>query len=1155
MKEKEVLRLMQQIDNGYLLTENEQRTLLEQKRLDVSRMLLTKLPESMSSLANLTELNLSNNQLTSLPEWIGNLTSLTRLYLQGNQLTSLPESMGKLTGLTELYLSGDLLTSLPEWIGNLTSLTRLYFPDWHLTSLPEWMVNLTGLTELYLLDCHLTSLPEWMGGFTSLTILNLSSNQLTSLPESMVNLTGLTKLYLRNNQLTSLPESISGLIGLTELNLSSNQLTNLPEWIGNLTSLTKLYLQGNQLTSLPEWIGNLTGLTELNLSNNQLTSLPESIGNLTGLTKLYLQGNHLTSLPESIGKLTGLTKLNLSSNHLTSLPESIGNLTGLTELNLWSNQLTSLPESMGDLTGLTKLNLSSNHLTSLPESIGNLTGLTMLYLPKNYLTSLPKSMGNLFGLTELNLSNTKLASLPEWICKLESINTLLLRDLTLDCLPETLLDLKLHFSCGGKKLAFRDEKTGMKKMGGIFLNNTTLSLQPVSIFDQSDDTSPNRSASRKLIQDYFQAKHIPLRESKVILLGDAAAGKTYTVQRLLNGCQKGDYSTETTHGILIEDLHPKKDGEEYTVRIWDFGGQDIMNEMHRCFLTDRTCYVILVDTRNNGQTQRARRWLRTVHSVAPKAPVILLVNEMTGGVNLDLDAISLKKEFPNLKQVRHCSAKEAELDEFRRKVEKPILDCALRMDSCKMTLPESWEQVRQKLLAMRENNYYIDRDEFHQLCDEHNIPKDNQLRVWLLNWFNDMGVCFSYHFEGGRERETDYKILEPKWLTSAIYRLIWGKEQNEHGIITRKEIEYILKQAGSKEEIQKGVPCLPGVSYQPEECEYVLEIMRKFCISYPVNEWEEFMPTLCKPDSKLDPAPKEYVQQVSVQFRYDLLPEKVIHELMIYCYQYLSRGRMWRKGFWLENKEQGLCAVIYATEEKNTTDTLQMDVYAIDKYHDAAQWLQPLCMKIRELNSRSNLKAEEWVHARGESEEKWFKLDVVWNWWKKNREKLMGDDTEFPIQPLLALVYGRWLSTAEQEHGLLKTKQDDFSSEKEEKLENLVPDILEALNSINDALNRNTEATTINTVSVDENTDALAQSKGLLELIRDGKYDPPKYMTDELVKIIQSQQSLREKFDASQKTSLLDRIRSLMADSASFVTLYMAFAPYLPDLIDKLPKM
>ena len=886
-----------------------------------------------------------------------------------------------------------------------------------------------------------------------------------------------------------------------------------------LTEVRMLDLLGNGLTSLPESIGSLTDLTALDLSHNRLTSLPESIGSLTGLTELDLWWNGLTSLPESIGSLTGLTVLGLQENNLTSLPESIGSLTGLTTLRLWDNDLTSLPESIGSLTGLTELKLSRNRLTSLPESIGSLTGLTELDLWGNDLTSLPESLGGLTGLKWLDLSCNPLTRVPEW-----------------------LLALNLPF-VQKPRSAPRDEITEY-----INLYEVPLSLQPISLFDQSGDTSPNRAASRKLIEDYFRARHIPLREAKVILLGDAAAGKTYTVQRMKNGCQKGDYPTETTHGILIEDLSRRKDGVDYTVRVWDFGGQDIMNEMHRCFLTERTCYAVLVDTRNNGQTRRARRWLRTVQSVAPDAPVVLLVNEMTGGTNLDLDAVSLRREFPNLRAVHHCSARDAEPEEFRREVETPLLETALSMDSCKMTLPESWERVRQELLTLRENNYYIDRAAFHCLCDAHGVPGDDQLRVWLLNWFNDMGVCFSYHLENGRERGEDYKILEPKWLTGAIYRLLWEKEQNDDGIITHDEIRLILKQKGSEERIKKGIPCLPGVKYEPEECEYVLEIMRKFGISYRVNEREEFMPNLCKPDSKRDPAPKRYAQLVSVRFRYALLPEKIIHGLMIYCYRYLSRGRMWRKGFWLENSELGLCAVVYTQEEKNEADALQIDVYAVSESAVAADWLQPLCKAVREQNNRAGLNAEEWVLARAEDEEKWFRLDTVWNWRKKNKDALMGEEVEFPIRPLLSLVYGSWLSAAEGVYAVPDEKKPNGMAERMARLEEQIPKLITALEN-------NTNATDHNTKATAHNTEALRQITDLLQRIRDGKYDPPKSLLDEIMRIVQSQEELLSQFQKSKKASKLERLRDLLGVGANVVTIGQALAPAVPKLTPYLSQL
>lgn len=65
-----------------------------------------------------------------------------------------------------------------------------------------------------------------------------------------------------------------------------------------------------------------------------------------------------------------------------------------------------------------------------------------------------------------------------------------------------------------------------------------------------------------------------------------------------------------------------------------------------------------------------------------------------------------------------------------------------------------------------------------------------------------------------------------------------------------------------------GIPCLENVSYSKEECSYILDIMRMFRISYPADTYTEFMPTLCKLDSKLDPLPKTWKQHAAYQFRY-----------------------------------------------------------------------------------------------------------------------------------------------------------------------------------------------------------------------------------------------------------------------------------------------
>ena len=964
---------------------------------------------------------------------------------------------------------------------------------------------------------------------------------------------------------------------------SSLVLTSLPESIGMLSQLTELNISGNRLTSLPESIGMLSQLTRLNISRNQLTSLPKSIGNLTDLTDLDTFSNQLTSLPESIGRLSQLTKLNISYNQLTSLPESIKNLPNLLRLDITSNQFSDLPEWLHEMQSITSLHLSGNPIKILPSWLGDMQQLTSLGLWGVGLQEVPSWIRELTKLKELFLGNNPLRMLPDWLGDMATLHKLNLNGLRLTEFPHSLLQLKLPFIADFKAWIDNGHR-------GIYIADTELSIQPVSIFDQSRDKHSKFMKSRKLIEDYFNAKKIPIREAKVIFLGDGKVGKTYTIQRLLNGCRKGDYPTKETHGILIENLYTERDGQHYKVRVWDFGGQDIMHEMHRCFLTDRTCYVVMVDTRTDKQTGRARYWLRTVQSVAPGAPVLLLVNEISGGQNRDLDYSSLKQEFSNLVGVQYCSSLNAGDEEFRRKVEEPIFEQSLSLDSCKMDLPASWELVRQNLLKQKDSaTYYIDRKKFHNLCNQSGVPSDDGLRAWLLTWFNDLGVCFSYHLGENGKEYANYNILDPMWLTSAVYKIIWEKDRTDDGLISLSEIHRILEKPGSEAMKKDGIPCLEDVSYNDTECGYVLEIMRMFRISYPVDTYTEFMPTLCKPDAKLDPTPQTWKQHASYQFRYAYLPESVIHRLMIYCFANLRPGKRWRKGFWMECESQGLSAVIRTAGRYSEENELQIDVYAQNEQYEVWTWLQLLCQQIMAINDLLSLKSKAYVLAENDEEKKWFSLDSVWEWKRKGEQKLQGDKSYFQIQPLLTLIYGRYYPDIEkklmdeQNKYLLAMSSESFSHSITAGIAEITgldlkrpldEQILRELKRSNNlkkqviaTIERHIAATEDNTTAQQENTFAIQQSNDLLQAIRDGKITLPQNIITALAKELrQSNEPALKAAGQKMKWCIwIDKgkvLRNLLSDAANLATvgpilvrLGNTYGPFLLKLLETLAQI
>ncbi len=166
---------------------------------------LSKLPEGMDLLENLTELNLSyNNFKVDLPPLLCYFFQLTKLLLYFNQFTTLPPEIGQLVQLTELNLYGNQLTSLPPEIGHLVNLQVLHIPH-----------------------NQLTCLPNEIGQLRNLEIFHVHSNLLTVLPPVIGQLVRMKEFLVHANQLTRLPLEIGQLIRIEKISVYDNPLENL----------------------------------------------------------------------------------------------------------------------------------------------------------------------------------------------------------------------------------------------------------------------------------------------------------------------------------------------------------------------------------------------------------------------------------------------------------------------------------------------------------------------------------------------------------------------------------------------------------------------------------------------------------------------------------------------------------------------------------------------------------------------------------------------------------------------------------------------------------------------------------------------------------------------------------------------------------------
>ena len=773
---------------------------------------------------------------------------------------------------------------------------------------------------------------------------------------------------------------IEDLVYLKTLDLSDTNIKKLPESIGKLTNLKILDLSRANIEELPESIGKLTNLKILDLIRANIEELPESIGKLTNLKSLDLSGTNIEELPESIGKLTNLESLYLSGTNIEELPESIGKLTNLEYLVLNSTNIEELPESIGKLTNLEYLVLNSTNIEELPEWIGELTNLEYLVLNSTNIEELPEWIGELTNLKSLDLSGTNIEELPESIGKLTNLKSLDLSKTKLKKLPYSLFQLDLEYK-------FEEDFFE----NGINLYQTQLMQMPISLFMQD----------RSLIKAYYEEKRKLINESKVILLGDGGAGKTYLVDRIFNDGEKlpRTHEPDTTTGILIRDYPMEmENGSLMSVRFWDFGGQQIMHSMHRCFLTSRSLYVVLLDARNDTQDFQAYYWLNNIKSFAPDAPVILVINKIDQNPTASVNQRELTRNYPNLKEVIRISALKDEKEEFdhflyRLKQQLTILD------GYGMEFPISWFQIMKILEEKHQKEvYYIEQDDYEDICIENGI-KDPEIQRWLLEWFNDLGVCFSFHKGNDNLSLSPYKVLDPKWLLNAIYLIIYfGREKAEKGILSGSAIKNILKNQSGSVYKDKKYP------YRSTTIPFILEIMRKFEISYPLDSGREFIPALCQKEEGNEECLEEKKPMLEYLFRYEYLPENVLHRLMIQMNQWLDFHCIWRSGMRMQEDSTGLSALIRAQQKQ-----LHIFIRSSSPLHEPWEMLNRIRECLLKIHRELNLLAEDVILFQKEEFVEEISYDRITKYLKNHHKEYYIPDIneEIDLYELIGKVEGR----------------------------------------------------------------------------------------------------------------------------------------------------
>ena len=551
----------------------------------------------------------------------------------------------------------------------------------------------------------------------------------------------------------------------------------------------------------------------------------------------------------AIGENGEVVGLNLEEIELKPVPVSLSKFHHLKKLSLNNTKLTGISFLQG-LSNLTQLSLSDNQITDI-SFLQGLSNLTQLYLISNQI----KDISFLQGLSKLKMLDLRNNQIKE--------------------LPEALVELGLEI----------DVDTQYEWKQKIYLYNNPLEKPPLEIVKKGIPA----------IKAYFQSltgeKTLPLNEIKILLVGDGGAGKTSLAKNLLG--LAFDEQEAKTDGIKIDRWQvpvPHGNGDAKTnVNLWDFGGQEIMHATHQFFLSRRSLYILVLDGRRDEKTEY---WLNHIKSFGGASPVMVVLNKIDQNPGFDVNRLFLKNKYPNIKGFFPISCASGKgIKDFAGELTKELA----ASDHIRTQWALSWFNVKKRLENM--SKPYIGFAEYRQMCAEENIT-GAEARKTLLDFLDNLGVAL--HFEDLSLADTH--VLDPKWLTNAVYKIINSKIlSNCKGVLKLSLLEKILTPKDKNDYV-----------YPPDRYSFIIDLMHKFELCYKMEDQRVLVPDLLNVGEP--PIEFDYENSLKFQVHYEFLPRSVMPRFIVKRHKEIKAQLRWRTGVVLENKEFGAAAVVKMDE-------------------------------------------------------------------------------------------------------------------------------------------------------------------------------------------------------------------------------------------------
>lgn len=572
--------------------------------------------------------------------------------------------------------------------------------------------------------------------------------------------------------------------------------------------------------------------------------------------------------------------LDLSNCNIKKIPDLIGQCLWVQELsfndknsssNRHEKKTTRIVEDNSFISTFWK---ALTGLTSLISTIGNVVYEEYSKSKnKNEITDLTPII-KLKNLKKLDISFTKVTSISPLLNFHMLEEVYLVKTAVSDISPLSKLSRLRIIDCSFTNVAdlWPISKLIVKKKLKIKYEGCPLVVPPIEFVNEGIQA----------VKDYFEElgdNGERLNEVKVIFLGEASSGKTSLVKRLIG--EEFDIKENQTHGIRIRrSKFEMPNGESATAHFWDFGGQEVMHATHQFFLSQRSIYVILLNSRNDD---KAEKWLKHAASFGGKSPALVVLNKIDENPSFDVNRKSLMGKYPQIRNFFRISCKDdLGIHEFKSTLFQEVD----RSDTRQTPFPKRWLAVKEHFLNMKTD--YIQSLDYHIACEKNGVLRQFSQDV-LLQYLHDLGVIINFR----SLKNFDTQILNPLWLTNGVYRIINSKILSEetHGILHEDNFDSVVNDS----RYLKGNTTEIDFNYPKSKLLYIVRVMQEFELCFALPDTRNYVIPQLLPVQEADFQPIGATIRFEIHFP-EFLPDSVFPRLMVKLHIFIQGEKRWRTG-------------------------------------------------------------------------------------------------------------------------------------------------------------------------------------------------------------------------------------------------------------------